>query len=86
MNYAAPSWRNQQQPTVVETPRATILLTLDDLRAEGATVSIERAGEYLGISRALAYAMARDGLLATIKCGQRRFRVPTSALLKMLDV
>jgi excisionase family DNA binding protein len=70
----------------VVTARATIVLTLEDLRAEGATVSIERAGEYLGISRALAYAMARDGQLPTIKCGQRHLRVPTSALLKMLDV
>jgi Helix-turn-helix domain len=85
MSYAAASWRNQQ-PAVVETPCATTVLTLEDLSAEAATVSVGRAGQYLGISRALAYAMARDGQLPTIKCGQRCLRVPTSALLKMLDV
>ena len=86
MNYVASSWRNQQQPTVVETPRAKTVLTLEDLSAEAATVSVGRAAEYLGISRALAYAMARDGQLPTIKCGQRHLRVPTSALLKILNV
>jgi excisionase family DNA binding protein len=86
MNYVASSWRNQQQPTAVETLRAKTVLTLEDLSAEAATVSVQRAAEYLGISRALAYAMARDGQLPTIKCGQRHLRVPTSALLKILDV
>lgn len=60
-------------------------LTLDDLRHEGTTISVERGGEYLGLSRAFAYQMARDGNLPTIKLGARRVRVPTAALLRMLD-
>jgi excisionase family DNA binding protein len=59
-------------------------LTLDDLRDEGATVSVERSSRYLGVSRAFAYQMAREGQLPTIKLGARRVRVPTAALLKML--
>lgn len=58
-------------------------LTLDDLRREGTTVSVERGGEYVGVSRAFAYRMAREGQLPTIKFGSRR-RVPTAALLRML--
>lgn len=58
--------------------------TLDDLRREGVTVSVERAGTYCGVSRSLAYQMARDGSLPTIKLGSRRVRVPTAALLKLL--
>src|SRR6476660_6175587 len=56
-------------------------LTLDDLRREGTTVSVERSGQYLGVSRAFAYQMAREGQLPTIKLGTRRVRVPTAALL-----
>ncbi len=60
-------------------------LTLDDLRREGTTVSVERSGQYLGVSRAFAYQMAREGQLPTIKLGTRRVRVPTSALLRLLE-
>lgn len=59
-------------------------LTLDDLRSGPPTISVERAGQYLGVSRAYAYAMAREGRLPTIKLGTRRVRVPTAALLRML--
>ncbi|HZE15153.1 MAG TPA: DNA-binding protein [Mycobacterium sp.] len=82
----AARWDGEAERVRFEDLRDKTVLTLEDLRAEEATVSIERAGMYLGVIRARAYAMARDGLLPTIKCGQRRFRVPTSALLEMLDV
>ena len=36
-------------------------LTLDELRSGPPTVSVEVAGQYLGVSRAYAYAMARSG-------------------------
>ena len=49
-------------------------LTLDDLRIGPPTISVERAGHYLGVSRAYAYAMAREGRLPTIKLGTRRVR------------
>lgn len=68
--------------TTDSTPRA---LTLSDLQAEGTTVSVERAGEYVGVSRTYAYQMARKGLLPTIKLGSRRVRVPTAALARMLS-
>ncbi|GGK44817.1 helix-turn-helix domain-containing protein [Nocardia camponoti] len=50
------------------------------------TVSIEDAGKLLGISRSYAYAMARSGHLPTIALGVRRRRVPTAALLRLLQV
>ncbi|WP_326544680.1 helix-turn-helix domain-containing protein [Mycobacterium sp. 2-64] len=60
-------------------------LTLADLQSGPPTVSVERAGQYLGVSRAFAYQMAREGLLPTIKLGARRVRVPAAALLRMLS-
>jgi excisionase family DNA binding protein len=68
----------------VTTAEGTCPLTLDDLAAEGITTSVERAAQYLGISRAYGYQMAREGVLPTIKLGPRRLRVPTAGLRKML--
>lgn len=59
-------------------------LTLDELRSGPPTISVERAGQYLGVSRAYAYAMAREGRLPTIELGVRRVRVRSAALLAML--
>lgn len=60
------------------------LPTLDELRGGPPTLSIEQAARYLGVSRAYGYTMAREGRLPTIKLGERRVRVPTLALLKLL--
>ena len=49
------------------------------------TISVERAGELLGISRGLAYAQARGGEIPTIRLG-KRLVVPTAALLRLLGV
>lgn len=68
-------------PTTTPTPA---LNTLDGLRNGPATLSIEQAAQYLGVSRAYGYAMAREGRLPTIKLGTRRVRVSALALLKML--
>lgn len=57
---------------------------LDELRSGPPTISIEQAARYLGVSRAYAYQMAREGRLPTIKLGERRVRVPALTLLKML--
>ena len=46
-------------------------------------LTVEQAGKLLKISRGLAYAMAKNGQLPTIRCG-RVLRVPVSALEKML--
>lgn len=64
---------------------AQTTLTLDDLRREPPTISITRSSEYLGVSRAYAYAMAKQGRLPTIQLGERRIRVRTAALIRILS-
>ncbi|KUI03933.1 DNA-binding protein [Mycolicibacterium acapulense] len=59
--------------------------TLDELRNGPPTISVERAGKVLGVSRAYAYAMARDGRLPTIRLGAKRLRVSAVGLLRMLE-
>lgn len=58
------------------------MMTLEDLPP---TVSVERAGELLGISRRSAYRAAANGQLPTLRLG-RRLVVPTAKLLRMLGV
>lgn len=52
--------------------------------AERVTISVEEAGEALGISRGAAYAAAREGTIPTVRFG-RRLIVPVSRLLDLLD-
>lgn len=47
------------------------------------TMTVEEAAEALGIGRSLAYKMARDGRLPTVRLG-RRLLVPVSRLDDML--
>ena len=61
------------------------IATLDELRCGPPTISVERAGKVLGVSRAYAYAMARDGRLPTIRLGAKRVRVSVVGLLRMLE-
>ncbi|MGV0154158.1 helix-turn-helix domain-containing protein [Rhodococcus sp. GB-02] len=58
--------------------------TINELRSGPPTVSIERAGQFLGVSRSYAYRMVKSGRLPTIELGARRKRVPSAALLRML--
>jgi excisionase family DNA binding protein len=51
---------------------------------ERLTISVEEAGEVLGISRGAAYAAAREGTLPTVRFG-RRLIVPVSRLLELLN-
>ncbi len=48
------------------------------------TISVDQAGEILGISRSSAYQAARTGEIPTIRIG-RRLVVPTAALLRLLE-
>ena len=54
------------------------------MESERLTFTVEEAGELLGISRALAYEMARTGRLPTLRFG-KRIVVPKKAIENMLD-
>jgi excisionase family DNA binding protein len=47
--------------------------------------TVEEAGELLGISRATAYALARQGRLPVIRISDRRIIVPKVALSRLLE-
>jgi excisionase family DNA binding protein len=47
------------------------------------TLTVEEAGELLGIGRSLAYEKAASGELPSIRLG-RRLVIPTASLLKLL--
>jgi excisionase family DNA binding protein len=49
------------------------------------TLTVEEAGEILGLSRWSAYEAANKGLIPTVRIG-RRWIVPRHALEKLLDV
>ncbi len=50
-----------------------------------ATLTVEQAGQILGLSRSSAYRAASNGELPTLRFG-RRLIVPTGRLLSMLGV
>lgn len=54
------------------------------MQLERLTLTVEQAGELLGISRALAYEMARTGKLPTLRFG-KRIVVPKKAIETMLE-
>lgn len=54
------------------------------MTAEKLTITVEEAGQLLGISRALAYEMARTGKLPTLRFG-RRLVVPRKAIDDLLQ-
>lgn len=49
------------------------------------TVSVEQAGEWLGLSRSCAYEAAARGQIPTLRFG-RRLRVPVAQLRRMLGL
>jgi len=53
--------------------------------AERLTMTVEEAGEALGISRATAYTLAQHGRLPVIRISDRRWIVPKRALDQLLD-
>jgi excisionase family DNA binding protein len=54
------------------------------MESERLTFTVEEAGVLLGISRALAYEMARTGRLPTLRFG-KRIVVPKKAIENMLE-
>lgn len=56
---------------------------IDELRSSP-TISVGTYGQLMGIGRSLAYRLARDGSIPVIRLG-RRLRIPSAAVLKMLD-
>ena len=58
-------------------------MTVTELR-ERPTVSVPQAGAALGYGPDAAYRQARAGIIPTIQIGRRR-RVPTAALIAMLE-
>ncbi|WP_236746976.1 helix-turn-helix domain-containing protein [Mycobacteroides abscessus] len=58
-------------------------VTVDYLRVHP-TVSVEQAAQLLGISRAYAYQLTRTGELDVITLGERRVRVKSASLLRVL--
>ncbi len=58
-------------------------LTLNDIR-DRATISVDETAAVLGVSRASAYASARNGDAFPVKRIGRRLLVPVPALLSWL--
>ena len=54
------------------------------MEKERLTLTVEEAGGLLGISRSLAYEMARTGALPTLRFG-KRIVVPRKAVEAMLE-
>ena len=58
--------------------------TLEDLKSSArATISVEEAGQVLGIGRGKAYECVRNGEIPCLSLGRLRL-VPVPALLRML--
>lgn len=54
--------------------------------ADQPVLDIPEAGAYLGMNRVQAYRAARAGLLPTVQVSERRWKVPTASLRKMLGM
>jgi excisionase family DNA binding protein len=77
-----------EQPQVTESPRPTIWkgpIDVDYLR-KNPTCSVEQATALLGVSREYGYQLIRDGKLDAVSLGQRRYRVKSAALLRLLGI
>lgn len=57
---------------------------MDDAEHQALTLTVERAGRLLAISRGLAYELVRRGEIPSVRLG-RRIVVPARAIDAMLD-
>jgi excisionase family DNA binding protein len=60
------------------------MVTKDKDQVERLTMTVEEAGEALGISRATAYTLANTGRLPAIRISDRRIIVPRKAIDELL--
>ncbi|MED5812936.1 helix-turn-helix domain-containing protein [Mycolicibacterium sp. 050232] len=58
-------------------------VTVDYLRVHP-TVSAEQTAGLVGVSRSYVYEMIRKGEIDAIKLGEKRFRVKSASLLRLL--
>lgn len=58
---------------------------MDDSEDQALTLTVERAGRLLGISRGLAYELLRRGEIPSVRLG-RRIVVPARAIDEILDI
>jgi hypothetical protein len=63
----------------------SVLAKVPDPR-ETPALSIPEAGHLLGLDRNAAYRAARQGYLPTVQVSERRWLVPTAALLSLLGL
>lgn len=68
-----------------ETDRAADTARLLDPR-EKPTLPIAEAGALLGLDRSASYRAARSGFLPTLQVSERRWVVPTAALMGLLGL
>lgn len=64
-------------------PKAPIITSRTPQRKR-LTLTVTEAADILGISRSLAYEMAKDGRLPTVALDARHYVIPRSTLERML--
>ncbi|MGA2670445.1 MAG: helix-turn-helix domain-containing protein [Dehalococcoidia bacterium] len=57
---------------------------IDDNVTERLTMTVEQAGDALGISRATAYMLVNTGRLPAIRISDRRIIIPIKAISELL--
>ena len=57
-----------------------------DKPIERLTMSVEEAGEAIGISRSTAYSLCKQGKLGAIRVSERRWVVPKQAVERLLGL
>jgi len=70
----------RREPDPITTPGPILV----EFLRKNPTCSVNLAAKVLGVSRAFAYELAKSGELDAIKLGQKRFRVKSAALLKLI--
>ena len=83
VNRMVPNMTREIKATESQTAVPDAMRVLDSRWDGRSTLSVEEAGDVLGLSRATAYAAANSGALPVIRIG-RRMVVPRYALERLL--